>query len=70
MPYAIRNRRTKKWWYGTDYITRPERQQMSTEKCYLFDNEEFARLIMISRGMTSRTYEIVKVKIVEVEEDE
>ena len=67
MPYAIRNRRTKKWWVGGDRY-HPHRQITSDEIAYLHTTEDGAILNMISRGMTTRTYEIVKVKIVEVEE--
>lgn len=67
MPYAIRNRRTKKWWYGTDYRYHPVHQRTDTERCMVFETHEIAKLTMMCRGC-GRDYEVVKVEVKEEEE--
>ena len=69
MPYAIWNKRYKKWLYGTDFRCMPHRQILDfyTPKLWMFDFEvgsEFKR-----RGC-GKEYEIVEVKVVKEQDNE
>jgi hypothetical protein len=62
MPYAIRNRRTKKFVTGTDYRYFPPHQITSTDSAYIYEDEECAIHGKNIRGC-GKDYEIVPVMI-------
>lgn len=66
--YAIWNKKTLKWWYGSDYRWHPPHQRTSDEKAVTFPSREEAEDVMIARRINPKKYEIVKVKLYEVEE--
>lgn len=63
--YAIRNKRTKKWVYGTDYRYSPRRQRTSFDRALTYENYDRAKLDFIGR-QCGKDYEIVTVVITEV----
>jgi len=69
MPYAIRNRRTKKFVTGTDYRYFPPHQITSTDSAYIYEDEEYAIHGMITRGC-GKDYEIVPVRIEVIRNEE
>lgn len=60
--YAIRNKRTRKWMYGTDYTTVPPRQRTSEDKALLFETEQDAQNEFRWRKC-GKSYEIVPVRL-------
>ena len=69
MTYAIRNKRTGRWVYGTDYRYSPPHQRTSKDTALLFDDHKIAKLEFEIRRC-SNAYEIVPVKLEELEETE
>lgn len=67
MTYAISNKRTGRWIYGTDYRYSPPHQRTSKDKALLFDDYKIANLAFEIRRC-SKEYEIVPVKLVVIEE--
>lgn len=65
--YAIKNTRTKKWMYGTDFRRRPRTQRTSSEKAKLFD-EEMDALSEFKFRECGKDYKVVQVELVEVPE--
>ena len=63
--YAIRNRRTKKWVYGTDYRYSPHRQRTSFDCALTYDDYEQAQLDYRHR-QCGKDYEIISVIITEM----
>ena len=63
--YAIRNRKTKKWVYGTDYRYSPRRQRTSFDRALTYEDYDHAKLDFMSR-QCGKDYEIVPVVITEV----
>ena len=66
--YAIRNRRTKKWVYGTDYRYSPRRQRTSFDRALTYEDFDDAKLDFMYR-QCGKDYEIVPVVITEVRGD-
>lgn len=66
--YAIKNTRTGKWLYGTDFRRSPHRQFTSFEMAM---TEEHLLEIeyQFNRRKCSKDYKIVKVKLSEVQDD-
>lgn len=64
--YAIKNKRTHKWVYGTDYRSYPNRQRTSKEKALTYASLEEALIDFEIRGC-GKDYVIRQVEIVEVE---
>ena len=62
MTYAIRNKRTKKWLYGTWYQDGRTIQRTSHDRCMTFDSYEYAKHEMMLRKC-GKDYEIVSIKI-------
>lgn len=64
--WAIRNKRTKKWLYGTDYsyCDGKPRQRTSFDRCMIFDSYETAVLEFRIREC-GVNYELVLVKVEE-----
>lgn len=68
MMFAIRNKRSKRWLYGTDFRYHPPHQRTDTDRVMIFPTWEIARLETIWRSC-GKDYEIVAVKIEEVNEE-
>ena len=60
--YAIRNKRTLKWMYGTDYRYHPPHQRTSIFRAMLFEHYEDALNEMRWRRC-GKDYEIVPVML-------
>lgn len=65
--YAIRNRRTRLFVYGTDYRYHPPHQRTSNDKVLVYETEREAQFDFRHRGC-GKDYEIVPVRM-EVLED-
>lgn len=60
--YAIRNKRTRKWMFGTDFRRYPYTQRTSFEQAMIFDSYENAAH-EFKRRMCGKSYEIIPVRI-------
>lgn len=60
--YAIQNKRTFKWLYGTDFTQNPHTQRTSFDRALTFETYEDAE-IEYKRRMCGKTYEIVAVRL-------
>lgn len=60
--YAIINKKTKEFVYGTDYRYRPKRQRTSSEQALIFDDFESAGIDFKCREC-GKDYEIVEVRL-------
>lgn len=60
--WAIRNKRTRKWLYGTDYRYRPFHQRTSRDRVLVFGNNLEAN-IEFKHRQCGKDYEIVLVRI-------
>lgn len=67
--YAIRNKRSEKWVYGTDFRMDPHRQRTSRERALTYDCRESVELDFQRRGCSERSYEIVAVELTEKQEE-
>ena len=67
--YAIRNRKTKKWVYGTDYRYSPRRQRTSLNRALTYEDFDHAKFDFKHR-QCGKDYEIVSVVITEVRGEE
>ena len=65
--YAIKNTRTRKWVYGTDFRHNPRTQRTSFEKAILFEDKEKADSEFKFREC-GKDYKVVQVELVEVPE--
>lgn len=65
--YAIRNRKTGKWMYGTDHRYWPPHQRTSDDKVMIFESYEEATNAFKWRHC-SKAYEIVPVRIETLED--
>ena len=63
--YAIKNTRTGKWVFGTEYRVHPYAQKTSFDKVLTFEDLVEARMEMGLR-QCNKDYEIVKVKVEEI----
>lgn len=68
MSYAIKNKRTGRFVYATDYRYHPPHQMTSRYRALLFSDYESADMARKSRQCTSY-YEIVPVEIKEKEHE-
>lgn len=66
--WAIRNKRTKKWLYGTDYRRNPATQRTSHNRAITFETKEDAEHELEYRHC-GKSYEIIPVEII-LREDE
>lgn len=64
--FAIRNKKDKRWVYGTDYRSNPPKQRLSNNRALLFEEQEDALLELDLRKMSGQRYEVVEVKLEEV----
>lgn len=62
--YAIRNKKTGKWLYGTDYRYYPFHQRTSYEKALTFEDKWDAEMTLKARRC-NKNYEVVKVELKE-----
>ena len=60
--YAIRNKRTRLWVYGTDFRYYPHRQKTSEDRALIFETYEAAERDFKWRE-AGKTYEIVPVRL-------
>lgn len=67
--YAIRNKRTRKWLYGTDYRFYPPKQRTSFDRAMIFESEEEATVSFRLRSC-GKAYEIIPVRIESLVEGE
>lgn len=67
--YAIINKRTGKYLFGTDFRFSPPHQRTSDERALTFENKEEAE-IECRRRKCSAQYKIIKIKIEIMEEEE
>ena len=68
MPYAIRNRKTKKFVTGTDYRYNPPHQITSKDCAYIYEDEDYA-IHGKNFRCCGKDYEIVPVRIEAIEND-
>lgn len=74
--YAFQNRRTKQFIYGTDKSNSKGRQMLSDCKARLFEPWEFEdeprwiEVEMKRKNINPKTYKLVKVKLVVLDESE
>lgn len=66
--WAIRNIKTGKWVYGTDYRYHPFRQRTSRNKMLTYETEEDARFDFKHR-CCGKSYRIVCLKTIEVKRE-
>lgn len=67
--YAIINKRTGKYLFGTDFRLNPPRQRTSTDRVLTFENKEEAER-ECRRRKCGKAYKIKKIKIEIMEEEE
>ena len=60
--YAIRNKKTRKWLYGTDYRYQPPHQRTAEDQAIVFESYEEARNQSRWRRC-GKSYEIVPVRL-------
>lgn len=65
--FAILNKITGKWVYGTDYRYKPSRQRTSVHEALIFDSRSNAEHEFKMRRC-GRNYEVVEVELKEVTE--
>ena len=65
--WAIRNKRTRKWLYGTDFRRYPYTQRTSEDKAMTFDEYEDA-CFEFNRRMCGKSYEVVPVRLEALEQ--
>lgn len=64
--WAIRNKRTRKWVFGTDYRYNPPRQRTSENRALIFETEKDAQNEIRWRRC-GKNYEAVPVRIEVIE---
>lgn len=60
--YAIRNKKTKKWVYGTDYRCDPRKQRTSFDRALTYEHLDSAEIDFMVRGC-GKDYKVVPVKL-------
>lgn len=61
--FAIINRKTGKFVYGTDYRYNPPHQRTSEEQLLTYETEEAAELDLRCRRASHSKYRIVKIEV-------
>jgi hypothetical protein len=64
--YAIRNKRTKKWLFGTDRRYHPWHQRTAEDRALILPDFDTAKLEFLAR-QCNKDYEIVPVRLEEIE---
>lgn len=62
--FAIKNTKTGKWVYGTDYRRNPRHQRTSSEQALTYPFQQFAQADFNVRGCC-KDYKIVEVELSE-----
>lgn len=65
--YAIRNKRSGRWLYGTNYCYFPRRQRTSHDRALIFEDRESAELEFKVRSC-GKDYEIIPVRLEALED--
>lgn len=65
--YAIRNKRTGRWLYGTNYLSFQLRQRTSHDKALIFEDRESSELEFKVRSC-GKDYEVVPVRLEALED--
>ena len=60
--FAIINKKTKEWVFGTDYRYHPPHQRISTEQALTYYDREYAEVDFKVRKC-NKNYEIVEVEL-------
>lgn len=60
--YAIRNKRTKKWVYGTDYRYCPSRQRTADDRLLVYSDYDEA-LLDFKHRKCGKEYEIIEIEV-------
>lgn len=68
--YAIRNKKTKKWVYGTDRRFSPPHQRTSYYEALTFESEDQANDAFKHRRCSDKLYEILPVELKEFEQSD
>lgn len=63
--YAIKNRKTNKWVYGTDYRYHPHQQRTSYEALIVFSTYDDDAVREFNHRQCGKDYDIVPIMIVE-----
>lgn len=66
--YAIKNKITDQWLYGTDYRECPPIQRISDNQAMTFETLEDAERAFRIRKCDKYEYEIVEVKLLDIKE--
>ena len=66
MAWAIKNTRTGKWVYGTNFRTTPHQQHTSENRALMFE-EEMDAISEMRHRQCSKDYKVVEVELREVE---
>lgn len=61
--WAIRNKKTMRWLYGTDYHHWPNRQRTSSSRAMIFCSKGQASFELKARGC-GKDYEVVRVELI------
>jgi len=64
--YAIRNKITEQWVYGTDYRYNPPHQRISNRQALTFEDRKEAEY-QFNKRRCGRDYKIVKVELKAIE---
>ena len=64
--FAIRNKKDKRWVYGTDYRYSKPRQRCSHENVKIYSEMILAENEIALRQINMKNYEIVEVELIEV----
>jgi len=64
--YAIRNKRTKKWLFGTDRRYHPWHQRTAEDRALILPDFDTAKLEFLAR-QCNKDYEIVPVRLEVIE---
>ena len=65
--YAIRNRKTKKWVYGTDFRYHPAHQRTSEDMAIIY-NDHRSAMVDFFRRYCGKQYEVVPVRLEALED--
>ena len=68
--FAIRNKKDKRWVYGTDYRYNPPRQKLSDEEVKIYKDEATALADARFRQINFNNYQLVSVGLIELNVDD
>jgi hypothetical protein len=64
--FAIRNRRTRQWLFGTDWNYNPPRQRLANDWAEVFRSREQGEFEFRRRQCSEKTYRLCEVQIIEI----